>query len=408
MAYLSVLHYCLELLMVSSIGILFYSLVLRREHRLVWNRVYLLLVSLISISAPIIEWGTIRSVPISYLPEFFLDVAVVDGLSSTGASTSPPYWWTWLACIFFLGVAVAAIRWAYRLISLLRFKAKCAPGLALGVARCYFTAGKIGPSSFGKWLFWDETLPVSEEEAAQILKHELCHIRQWHTLDLIWMDLCLIVLWWNPAFHWIRHEMVANHEAQADQAAIAQGAKRQYQHLLLRQWLKPQFHLTHEFIYSHTKHRIDMLTHRFTQPYRIWRYAMIAPVFFLMIVLGSCLDNKEDQPVKVIKIVPAGAADPVEPSDGSVPVPLNLDAIKRAIGYPEEARERGISGEIIVRVLVDELGKYQDHEIIQPGHETLQAAVEANVTELTFSPAVINGANTASWVNIPFKFMLIK
>ena len=36
------------------------------------------------------------------------------------------------------------------------------------------------------------------------------------------------------------------------------------------------------------------------------------------------------------------------------PIPLNLDSIKKLIGYPEEAKNANIEGKVVVRVLIDE------------------------------------------------------
>ena len=40
------------------------------------------------------------------------------------------------------------------------------------------------------------------------------------------------------------------------------------------------------------------------------------------------------------------------------PVPLNLNELKLAIGYPREAIAQEIDGKVIIRVLVDEKGHY--------------------------------------------------
>jgi len=89
------------------------------------------------------------------------------------------------------------------------------------------------------------------------------------------------------------------------------------------------------------------------------------------------------------------------------PSPINLSDIRAAIGYPKEAVDQNIEGNIICRILVDENGQYVRHLIMSSGHSILQKAVEKHIPKLTFSPASLDGKNVAFWINVPFKFKLI-
>jgi TonB family protein len=89
------------------------------------------------------------------------------------------------------------------------------------------------------------------------------------------------------------------------------------------------------------------------------------------------------------------------------PEPTNMDEIRKLIGYPPEAVEQDLQGQVVVRVLVDEKGQYMKHKTIVKGHPLLAAAVEAQVDKLTFSPAIQEGKAIKFWVNIPFSFKLV-
>jgi TonB family protein len=89
------------------------------------------------------------------------------------------------------------------------------------------------------------------------------------------------------------------------------------------------------------------------------------------------------------------------------PEPTNMAEIRQLIGYPPEAVEQNIEGQVVVRVLVDENGKYIKHKTIVKGDPLLTSAVEARVDKLEFSPAVQGGKNIKFWVNIPFSFKLL-
>lgn len=89
------------------------------------------------------------------------------------------------------------------------------------------------------------------------------------------------------------------------------------------------------------------------------------------------------------------------------PKPINMEDIKKAIGYPQIARDAGIEGDVVARVLVDQYGKYLDHKIIKQQHPILAKAVQSKVDRLQFTPAVQGGKPIKFWVNIPFSFKLV-
>lgn len=89
------------------------------------------------------------------------------------------------------------------------------------------------------------------------------------------------------------------------------------------------------------------------------------------------------------------------------PVPINLEEIKAMIGYPQVARDAGINGRVVIRILVDETGKYRRHRVINTAHPILTGACEAQIKKLAFTPAVQGGKPIKFWVNVPFNFILM-
>lgn len=88
------------------------------------------------------------------------------------------------------------------------------------------------------------------------------------------------------------------------------------------------------------------------------------------------------------------------------PLPLNLDKVKKEIGYPILALKKRLEGLIYVRVLVDEQGRYITHKITRKSHPILVDAVEKKVYQLKFLPAEENGIPLKYWINISFYFKL--
>lgn len=89
------------------------------------------------------------------------------------------------------------------------------------------------------------------------------------------------------------------------------------------------------------------------------------------------------------------------------PKPVNMGEVQKSIGYPQVARDAGISGNVVVRVLVGKDGTYTRHRVLNGVHPVLEKAVEKELPRLRFTPAIQGGKPIPFWVNIPFVFKLV-
>lgn len=132
------------------------------------------------------------------------------------------------------------------------------------------------------------------------------------------------------------------------------------------------------------------------------------------------VDEKEIKP-QTTRIVIKGTTDSLtlqqtvlltDPSSNSfAPVDkvvevLNLDEISYKIGYPTFAREAGIEGKVILRILVKENGEYIRHEVMRQSHPILTQAVENEVCKLKTTLPIRYEKPIKYWTNIPFVFKL--
>ncbi len=88
------------------------------------------------------------------------------------------------------------------------------------------------------------------------------------------------------------------------------------------------------------------------------------------------------------------------------PKPLNMNEFLAAIGYPEMAKQAGITGKVLVRVNVDAAGNYVQHILLKTPHSILSNAVESKLPMLKFTPAIQNDKPVICWVTIPVDFVL--
>jgi N-acetylmuramoyl-L-alanine amidase len=150
---------------------------------------------------------------------------------------------------------------------------------------CFYNTSEPGtPFSFLHHLFWNDQLDTHSPRGQQILRHELYHIRQKHTVDVLFLKPLLIFFWPVPLFHLLYREIRAIHEFMADGYAISGGDKYEYAELLIWQTIRnPAPSLLHPFFNSPIKRRINMLTQIRTNRTGLLSRIMILPVLFFLL-----------------------------------------------------------------------------------------------------------------------------
>jgi TonB family protein len=143
-----------------------------------------------------------------------------------------------------------------------------------------YTGGQLPTSSFGRVVFWDETTNLPPAEAAAVLTHELAHVQQRHTSDVLWLEAWRAVLWPNPFAHLLLPALRLTHELLADAAAAPETGATAYPTLLARlaarQLGAPAYSpLLQPFTFSFTLTRIAMLQNQ--NPVRRWKQWLVLP-----------------------------------------------------------------------------------------------------------------------------------
>ncbi|MDX1909709.1 MAG: TonB family protein [Bacteroidia bacterium] len=291
-------------------------------------------------------------------------------------------------------------------------------GEVLGQA-VILTGGRMGTSSFGRWIFWDETRVSTPEEVAAMIAHEQCHIRQRHSLDALLCAGVQVLCWFHPVIYLIRQDLSRLHEYLADHEALRRSGLTAYRRLLIAAgvgvptaWVSP-FHT------SFLKQRINMLQKSFSHHAALRALIWLLCAGLVLLTVSACTDTEgslvglqdagtTNAQIPMTAQPPiAGESDSIQVEISKDPVPLNLKEIREMIGYPAEAANAGIQGMVVCRVLVGTNGEYVRHLIINTAPATLQQEVEKHLSKLTFSPALDKQNKPVKiWVNIPFNFVL--
>lgn len=121
---------------------------------------------------------------------------------------------------------------------------------------------KILPHTFLKYIFINKDEYINDKSEQLILTHELEHVKQKHSLDILFIELLQIAFWFIPLFRFYKKVIQLNHEFLADDAVIKEHKNiSEYQHLLLNvSTQENNIYLASNLNYSLTKKRLVMMT----------------------------------------------------------------------------------------------------------------------------------------------------
>jgi len=347
----SLLYYLIQVTVSSGILYSYYHFVLRNKKFHIYNRFYLLIAATISILIPFLNipvyfsasetnssfvLKTITSISSNDFAEpvsSSIPIQIKNSFFSTGNLV---YY-----CYAFVSV-IMIIRILFSLERIRQLKKKYT---VQKLNTVYFvnTNEPGAPFSFFRWLFWNQKIELRSGKGEQIFRHELFHIEQKHSLDILYMELLTTIFWINPFLHLIKKEIKVIHEFLADQFATNQSKNWEYAELLLMQSLNTQHHLTNPFFYNQIKRRIAMITSSQKTSYQYLRKIMVLPVAAIVVALFafSYKNKKEntfptamDKPVTVVidaghGMDPSGAPTGVAASDGSYEDDIVLSIAKK-------------------------------------------------------------------------------
>ncbi|WP_373512668.1 M56 family metallopeptidase, partial [Persicitalea sp.] len=183
-----------------------------------------------------------------------------------------------LLALFLSGIAFLLLRLASNLISFARIKTRSQLVSDADGVKVYHAKKEIVPFSFGNAIFYNPGLHQASD-LEEIMRHELVHVRQRHTLDILFAELLFILNWYNPFAWLIRHGIRQNLEFIADREVLQNGTDaRAYQFLLLKVAGVPEFRLANQFNFSSLKQRIVMMNRLKSARIYLVRFLYLIPL----------------------------------------------------------------------------------------------------------------------------------
>ena len=250
-----------------SLGIFstIYFLFLRKETFFRLNRFFLLSALSFSILLPLLRFRVYTPKAVE-LPEItvtpyanLLESISVYGSSVSGNIASALSTSQWVVIVYLAGILFFAIRFSIRLLQIKKIIRQGKLIKKEGI-RYVLVKRKINPFSFLNFVFVSDDFE-SQSEWEKIIQHELEHVRQGHSFDVLVLEILSAFQWFNPFFWMLKRAVKENHEFLADHAVITNsGNVLHYKQLLLKQVVGGQLAITNNFNYSLIKSRVKMMS----------------------------------------------------------------------------------------------------------------------------------------------------
>lgn len=285
-------HLFIILLKINLVLILFsatYYLVLRRLTFYSINRMFLLFGILFSSAYPFINltgfFADQKAIP-AFVPQFNQQV------SQFVQQDAVSIFWQALTLLFYVGVLLMALRLLVQFISLYRMHKNSLPD-RLADYKVRILNEEVSPFSFWQTIYINPRLH-KKQDLNNILEHEKVHVEEWHTLDIILAEICVVFYWFNPGVWMMKKAVRENIEFITDARILKKGIdKKAYQYSLLDVGtLQPSIAIVNNFNLSDLKKRIKMMNAKRSSRVNLTRYLFVLPVL-LCVTLAFTIDKKE-------------------------------------------------------------------------------------------------------------------
>ncbi len=309
--------------------------------------------------------------------------------------------WEQIFIVLFVTITVVfALRFLWQLISILHIKAKSEKRNVFGI-NVYHLSEEITPFSFFKWIFVN-TQSHNDKELSQILLHEQTHAQQWHSADVVLLELLSVIFWWNPIVWLLKRESTMNLEYLADSNVLQHGINsKDYQYCLLRlTYQETVLPLVNNFNVSQLKQRIMMMNRTKSPAQKITKYITIFPVLLLLITANSVYAQDKDRNGEIFI---EAEKNPEFPGGQ----PALMKYLAESVKYPVKAQENNEQGRVITNFVIEKDGSIFDIKVTQGVAASIDAEAERIIRGMPrWNPAEQRGQKVRFRFTLPIVFRL--
>ena len=405
---MNMIQYLIESGVSICFFVILYLLLLRKETFFKLNRFFLLITLLFSLLLPLMHFEVYEPIPFVLLDEvvvmpnsYMLETVSVYGNHVSQAAALTISTSSLLIIIYLLGIIFFSIRTIMRIAQVVFLVHKNEVRREKDI-KLVILEQDMGPFSFLSWIFVGRNMSQMKGWE-KMFQHEIEHVKQGHSLDIIILEVVSIFQWFNPFFWLLKRMIQENHEYMADRAVLCNETDPVfYKEILLAHSIGPEIRIANYFNYSLIKKRIKMMTK--IRSTRLANFKMLTAVFVAigLIILFACeqkAEQKEEMtPLEFAENMPVF-------SDGGAAACLAW--IQKEIKYPVVAAEMGISGTVIVGFVVERDGSITNVKVNRGVDEILnKEAVRAVSAMPKWTPGKQDGKPVRVYHSVPVSFRL--
>lgn len=284
------MNYLIQVCLFQIVFLLIYDLFLSKETFFQKNRVYLIASLASSFVIPLLKFSTLKEVVVTeyavVLPEIVLSPGATIEKTSLGQmmfNQSVPIW----TILFYVGLSIACILFLIKLFKILRLITVSSVEI-FSEYKIVRLKNSSAAFSFFNYVFLGDR--ISAEKRPKIQEHELVHVRQRHSWDLLFFEGLKIIMWFNPLIYAFQKRMSLLHEYQSDAKMVQKTQKNRYvDHLLSSIFDVENISFINQFYkQSLIKKRITMMTKEKSKRWNQWKYLLILPLLAGMLLYSAC------------------------------------------------------------------------------------------------------------------------
>lgn len=191
-----------------------YHLLLEKEKMHQFNRFYLLFCLVFSLAIPFI---TIEIVTETIAPvQQTHDYVIQDSSNKIILEQSIDYKSIILWILYGLVASILLFRYIGNILKIIS-NIKSNPVVGYKNAKLVLLEEQIPPHTFLKYIFLNKGDYQNRKINEELYTHELIHVNEKHTLDILLVEALKTVFWFNPIFIFYKKAIQLNHEFLADE-----------------------------------------------------------------------------------------------------------------------------------------------------------------------------------------------
>ncbi|MBC8319902.1 MAG: hypothetical protein H8E34_04190 [Bacteroidetes bacterium] len=285
-------EYIIKVFFCQVILFLFYHFSLAREKMHQFNRYYLIFSLLFSVIIPMIKIPVYFPTAVNFLSIIFpgnsVELYNIEPSIIAEDKASFPFS-AWLTGFYILALLIFTIR-MIRNLFLINLVAMVYERIEFNGYEIILAESNILPYSFLKRIFVNRSDYESGKISDELLMHELYHIQQRHSIDVILAEIIQTLFWFNPILILHNRAIRLNHEYLADNAVVNNQVKLcDYQKVLIDAVSKNNLlPITSGFSATWTKKRLMMMSKNRSVFSSSFRISLAIPIIFLIAVSFMC------------------------------------------------------------------------------------------------------------------------